>query len=177
MSQQELQIHTRRLTLRHITECDWQGVQRIWEDAKASPYAQYDRPHNTDSTDVRSRIAHWAEASKGTEHIFFSVCLHDAIIGYIAFNLRADGYEIGYCFHSDYHGKGYARESLSALMAYMKDLGAAKLTAGTAINNTPSVRLLTALGFRLTKVEKVFFYKDDAGNNIVFDGGVYERTL
>ena len=97
--------------------------------------------------------------------------------GYIAFNLRADGYEIGYCFHSDYHGKGYARESLSALMAYMKDLGAAKLTAGTAINNTPSVRLLTALGFRLTKVEKVSFYKDDAGNDIVFDGGVYERTL
>ena len=62
-------------------------------------------------------------------------------------------------------------------MAYMKDLGAAKLTAGTAINNTPSVRLLTALGFRLTKVEKVSFYKDDAGNDIVFDGGVYERTL
>lgn len=59
----------------------------------------------------------------------------------------------------------------------MKGLGAARLTAGTAINNTPSVRLLTALGFRLTDVEKVSFYRGHAGNDIVFDGGVYERML
>lgn len=98
--------------MRHITEYNWQAVQRIWDDANASPYAQYDRPHNMDSADVRSRVARWAEAS-----------------------------------------------------------------IGTAIDNTPSVRLLSSLGFRLTREEKVSFYKDHAGNDIVFDGGVYERTL
>lgn len=177
MREQEFLIQTERLTLRHITESDWASVQRIWEDINTSPYAQYDKPHNTDSVDVCNRIARWAQVSKGTDHIFFAICLCEMVIGYIAFNIRADGYEIGYCFHSDYHGKGYAKKSLSALMEYMKSIGATKLTAGTAINNTPSVKLLTSLGFKLTKVEKVSFYQDENGKDIVFDGGVYEIVL
>ena len=170
-------IHTERLTLRHIRESDWTSIQQIWESMNASPWAQYDRPHNTDSADVRNRIAKWAEVSKGTDHRFFAVCLCECVIGYIAFNRRRDGYEIGYCFHLDYHGKGYARESLAALMEYMKSIGTAKLTAGTAIHNTPSVKLLSSLGFVRTKAEKVSFYKDECGNDIVFDGGVYEKIL
>ena len=62
-------------------------------------------------------------------------------------------------------------------MEYIKSLGATKLTAGTAINNTPSVRLLTSLGFKLVRMEKVSFYKDEYGKDIVFDGGIYEIAL
>ena len=47
-------------------------------------------------------------------------------------------------------------------------------SAGTAINNTPSVKLLTSLGFKLVEQEKVSFYKDADGNDIVFDGGIFE---
>lgn len=43
----------------------------------------------------------------------------------------------------------------------MRELGIKRLTAGTAINNTPSVSL----------------YKDADGNDIVFDGGVFEVNL
>ncbi len=170
-------IQTERLTIRHIAPSDWQSVQKIWEDVNTTPFAQYDKPHITDSDDVRQRIAKWANASSGIEHIFFAICLQETVIGYIAFNIRDNGYEIGYCFHSAYHGKGYARESLSALIAYMKSLGASKLTAGTAINNTPSVKLLTSLGFKQIEIEKVSFYKDEKGQDIVFDGGIYEKTL
>ena len=31
-----------------------------------------------------------------------------------------------------------------------------------------------SLGFNQAGTEKVSFYKDDDGNNIIFDGGVYE---
>ncbi len=170
-------IQTERLTIRRIAPSDWQSVQKIWEDVNTTPFAQYDKPHITDSADVRQRIAKWANASSGVEHIFFAICLQETVIGYIAFNIRDNGYEIGYCFHSAYHGKGYARESLSALIAYMKSLGATKLTAGTAINNTPSVKLLTSLGFKQIEIEKVSFYKDEEGQDIVFDGGIYEIVL
>lgn len=173
----EFPLRTARLTIRPIVETDWTGVQRIWEDMHASPYAQYDIPHNPDPTDVRNRIARWARANQGTDHLFFAICLGEAVIGYYSFHRRPDGYEIGYCFHSAYHKNGYARESLAALIPYMRQLGVSRLTAGTALENLPSVKLLTALGFQQIGTERVSFYKDSSGHDIEFDGGRYARTL
>ena len=59
----------------------------------------------------------------------------------------------------------------------MKERGVSQIEAGTALNNRPSVRLLRALGFRQTGTEQVSFYRDAEGNDIVFEGGVFERTL
>ena len=110
----------------------------------------------------------------GTDHMFFAVCLDDILIGYIAFNVRAGSHEIGYCFHSDYHGYGYAKESHMALFDYLSSLGITKFTAGTALNNLPSVSLLKSLRFSLTGTENVSFYKDAQGNDIMFEGGIFE---
>ena len=134
-------IKTERLTIRHIVADDWKRIKEIWVDFNTSALSQYDKPHITDDADVQPRIAKWAAANSGTEHMFFAVCLDDTVIGYIAFNIRENGHEIGYCFHSAYHGKGYAKESHLALIDYMRELGIKRLTAGTAIKNTPSVSI------------------------------------
>lgn len=170
-------IESERLRMRRVAEGDWRSIQEIWMDFSASQYAQYDKPHDTDDADVCARIAKWAKYSESTEHMFFAVCLQDAVIGYIAFNIREDSHEIGYCFHSAYHGKGYAKESHKALFEHLRGLGIAKFTAGTALKNEPSVRLLYSLGFQLVGEEKVSFYKDEEGNDIAFDGGIFELTL
>lgn len=169
-----MNLKTDRLYIRRIAETDWQAVRGIWQDFARSQYAQYDMPHDTDEESVRERIARWARFSRSMEHAFFAVCLDEAVIGYVAFNIRSDGYEVGYCFHSRWHGKGYARESLSALIEHMRGLGAAWFSAGTALTNLPSVKLLAALGFEQVDEEKVSFYKDAEGNDIVFDGGVFK---
>ena len=134
-------------------------------------------PHNTDDDDVRGRISKWAAASSGTEHIFFAVCLDKTVIGFFSFNIREGSHELGYCFHSKYKGNGYAKESLSALIDYLPSIGIKKLTAGTAINNIPSVSLLKSVGFRLIGTEKVSFYKDEHGNDITFEGGNFELEI
>ena len=170
-------IKTDRLTIRHVVADDWKSIKDIWVDFNTSALSQYDKPHITDDEDVQPRIAKWAAANSGTEHMFFAICLDDTVIGYIAFNIRENGHEIGYCFHSAYHGKGYAKESHLALIDYMRELGIKRLTAGTALNNTPSVALLKSLGFELIETEKVSFYKDSDGNDIVFDGGIFELNL
>ena len=170
-------IKTERLSIRRVAAEDWKSIKDIWVDFNASALSQYDIPHNTDDEDVQRRIARWAEANSGTEHMFFAVCTYDALIGYIAFNIRENGHELGYCFHSAYHGRGYAKESHLALIEQIRSLGIKKLTAGTALNNAPSVALLKSLGFELVETEKVSFYKDAAGNDIVFDGGVFELNL
>ena len=167
-------LKTERLTIRHIVTDDWKHIKNIWVDFNASQYAQYDKLHITDDADVQPRIAKWAAANSGTDHMFFAVCLYETVIGYIAFNIRENGHEIGYCFHSAYHRKGYAKESHLALFGYMKTLGITKFSAGTALNNAPSVKLLTSLGFKLVAQEKVSFYKDAMGNDIVFNGGIFE---
>ena len=61
-----------------------------------------------------------------------------------------------------------------ALFDYLRTLGITNFSAGTAINNTPSVKLLTSLGFKLVEEEKVSFYKNANGKDIVFDGGIFE---
>ena len=167
-------LKTERLSIRHVVADDWKNIRDIWVDFNSSEYAQYDTPHITENANVQARIAKWAAANSGTEHMFFAICLDETVIGYIAFNIRENGYEIGYCFHSAYHGKGYAKESHLALFDYLKTLGITRLSAGTALNNTPSVKLLTSLGFQLVGQEKVSFYKDAGGNNIVFVGGIFE---
>ena len=169
-------IQTERLALRPVEAADWRAIQRIWEDQNRSPYAQYDTPNDTSDGAVRARIARWEEYGRGREHLFFAVCLKSAVIGYVAFNTREKGYELGYCFHSDAHGKGYARESIACLLAHMREEHGAHFIARTALKNLPSVRLLAALGFTLTGTERVSFYKDEAGEDIWFDGGVFERA-
>ena len=167
-------LKTERLAIRHVVADDWENIRDIWVDFNSSEYAPYDTPHITENANVQARIAKWAAANSGTEHMFFAICLDETVIGYIAFNIRENGYEIGYCFHSDYHGKGYAKESMLVLFDYLRTLGITKFSAGTALNNTPSVKLLTSLGFQLVGQEKVSFYKDNTGNDIVFDGGIFE---
>lgn len=63
------------------------------------------------------------------------------------------------------------------LIDYMRDFGIKRLTAGTVINDKTSVLLLKSLGFEIIKTEKVSFYKDADGNDIAFDGGMFELNL
>ena len=170
-------IQTPRLTIRRIVEFDWPAAQRIWTDFSRSEYAQFDTPHPTDDEAVRARIARWAQFAESTQHMFFAVCLAGEMIGYIAFNARENGHEIGYCFHSSAHGKGYAKEAHLALFAHMRAQGFTHFIVRTALANLPSVRLLASLGFVQTGSEKVSFYKDADGNDIFFDGGIFELNV
>ena len=172
-------IKTARLIIRRVRADDWKAIQEVWEDEAKSRYAQYDRPNDLDDQAVCGRITMWSFFANGDEHIFYAVCLKERVIGYVSLNRTEGGYEIGYCFHSYFHGKGYAKESISGILEDLKSRGMSgiRITAGTALENTPSVRLLLSLGFNQAGTEKVSFYKDDDGNNIIFDGGVYELLL
>ena len=170
-------IRTERLMIRRIAAGDREAIRDMWKEVARTPYARYDTPKDTSDAAVRARIERWAACADSREHLFFAVCLKETVIGYIALNKRDNGYEAGYCFHPAYHGKGYARESLAAVIGYMKENNVSLLTAGTALENTPSVRLLESVGFRLTGTEKVSFYRDEQGNALFFDGGIFELRL
>lgn len=71
-----------------------------------------------------------------------TVCLHD--ISYGAYLCS----EVGYKFDKNYWHKGYAREALSqVLQIAFTDLKLHRIFARVVPENTPSIRLLTSLGF------------------------------
>ena len=116
----------------------------------------YDRPLPTDAPGAQALARHFA----GTG-LAFGVRLAEsqALAGYVCFHREGEAYDLGYCFHSAYQGKGYAWESVSALLEYLASQGAAVFTAGTALDNLPSRRLLERLGFALVPPSKSPLWK------------------
>jgi len=177
MVNESMDIKTERLFIRKIAADDWASIKRIWDDFGKSEYAKYDIPHKSKEDEIQLQVSKWETANRGKEHLFFAVCIEDEVIGYIDFHNTGNGYDSGYCFHSAYHGKGYAKESYQALINFWRGMGVRKLTAGTAMKNIPSVRLLSSLGFKHTGTERLSFYKDNSGNDIYFDGGIFELNI
>ena len=169
-------LTTERLQIRPVEAEDWRAIQEIWIDFSRSEYAGYDRHGSTEDEAVRRRIEQWTRADGITE-MFLAVCLDGTLIGYVSLHGDGQTYEMGYCYHSRYHRQGYAKESIAAVMQELGLRGADRILAGTAVANTPSVRLLASLGFTRIGTQRVSFYKDMNGNDIFFEGGVYEKLL
>lgn len=163
-----------RLVIRPFLAEDWPQLQRIARDFSAGPYALYDHALPADDEGIRQAAAYFA-GSGG----YYSVCLADGVmIGYARLALLQGEAELGYCFHSEYHGRGYAFEACSALMEYIRtEEEVFSFAAGTALDNTPSCRLLARLGFELVETAEVSFHKDADGRDIPFEAGLFVRVL
>lgn len=160
-------IETNRLNIRPLYETDWQDIKKIFIDFNRSKYAIYDMPLPTEDEEAKALVKKFAESN-----LFFAVLLKGSkdIIGYVCFHKDGNKYDLGYCFHSKYHSNGYAYESTNALIKHLADnCGATVFTAGTAIDNLPSCRLLERLGFVCISTETVSF-----DNVFSFQGGNFE---
>ncbi len=169
-------VETERLSVRPIRAEDWRAVQKIWIDQSRSKYAQYDNQKDLSGEAVRAMIKKWTE-HQSREHIFLVACLGSEVIGFINFNLHGSRHEISYGFLKEYQRKGYAREAVGAVLKELGRQGIKNFSAGTGLKNTPSVKLLGAVGFQQTGTEKVSFYEDANGNPIYFDGGIFELDM
>ena len=151
---------------------EWCSLRRIVRDFQRSDYVIYDAPFPKEDEAFRPLAERFANSG-----LFFSVYETNSgvMIGYVCFHQAEDRFELGYCFHSDSHGKGYALESCKAVMEWMERHHTIRqFTAETAVANVPSVRLLERLGFRMTGTQRVSFHKDAMGQEIAFEGGHFE---
>ena len=163
-------LETSRLYIRTLRETDRQGMRDIFVDFNNSQYAVYDRPFPTEEEEIDALVKQFAESG-----LFFAVFQKgsDNMIGYVCFHKNGSMYDLGYCFHSAYHSNGYAYESTKALIEYFADQYCATVfTAGTAIDNIPSCKLLKKLGFVCTSIETVSFDRVFS-----FQGGNFELNI
>lgn len=85
--------------------------------------------------------------------------------------------EIGYVFNRRFWGKGYAKESCSAIVQYSFSNGIHRIFAECDPQNTNSWKLLESLGFEKEGHLKknVFFRTDEHGNPVWKDTFIYAK--
>lgn len=167
-----MELFTKRLLIREMAADDWQAVRWIVEDFIHSDVAVYDCAPPVDELPLRQWIAEM-------DQMLFAVLPRDTgeVIGYICFHGDSENYDMGYCFHSGSHGNGYALEGCGALLRHMTETrGIGRFSAGTALENRSSVRLLERLGFALDGTETLSLHKDGNGKDISFTGGNFSYT-
>ena len=165
-----MELKTLRLYIRDLREDDWIKMKSLFIDFNNSEYAAYDRPLPTEDIKIEALTKQFVENS-----LFFAIYLLDKnqMIGYVCFHKNEEKYDLGYCFHSAFHSNGYAYESIKALIEYfVREYNAITFTAGTALANIPSCKLLEKLGFECVSTEEISFNEDFS-----FEGGNFILNL
>lgn len=174
-----VRLETERLIIRGFTSEDWRQLQALAIDYRASDAARFEPPWPTSDEEVQGMAAWFAQGDdylavclKETGRLVgliaiearppLSVSPHggerdggDLSSGspLVDAEGREDGAErvrnLGYVFHSEAHGQGYATEACRAAMRYVfEELGADRILTGTNPDNATSVRLLQRLALR-----------------------------
>lgn len=95
------------------------------------------------------------------EELSLKVSLNEIVIGEIVlwdFSYKND-LQIGFRFFKKYHGKGFAAESVNAVINYLlKEIKVNSVRAYCYKENSPSLKLLERLGFSLCSEDDKFLY-------------------
>ncbi|MFT4711735.1 MAG: ribosomal-protein-alanine N-acetyltransferase [Candidatus Azotimanducaceae bacterium] len=142
-----LVLHTERLSLRDPIISD---VEALASYQSHELYLQhYDQPPNTQKI-IELAISWVSQTPRKNFQLIVELTGDNEVIG--CAGLRQDGYpeceaEIGLEFHPDYWGKGYATESLIALIELARSRGISNVHALTDVSNARAIRLTKKVGF------------------------------
>jgi RimJ/RimL family protein N-acetyltransferase len=164
------QLETDRLIIRNFHVDDWRDLHEMILQYQASEYAQYDHQWPTGMDEIKG-ITEWF--AEGDSYLAVSLKTTGKLIGFIALNPHKEQddveFGLGYVFNADYHRRGYATEGCRAVLDYAFDqLGADRVSTGTAAANHPSCQLLRRLGLRETGQGTASFRETQDGEPIEF---------
>lgn len=148
-------IETERLVLRELSEADFPGVSRVFQDREATRF--YDRVFTEEEIrqwfDIQFRsyreqgFGIWAVVQK----------ISGKMIGHAGISVRHhDGsviYEIGYMFEKEYWGNGYATEAAMACRDMAFDVfGLERVCSIIRFNNMASRAVARKNGMRIAEM-------------------------
>jgi RimJ/RimL family protein N-acetyltransferase len=172
-------IHTERLVLRLMTEGDVDDLLAYKSREDVCQYLLYEPQTREDV--VKSTARNALATTLGVDHDYFQLAVElpaseDAptrVIGDIYFSLESaenSKAEIGWTFHPDFHGKGYASEAARAVLRMaFDDIHLHRVQADLDPRNDASIALCKRLGLR----EEAHFVKDLWFKGDWADTGIY----
>ncbi|EIJ39089.1 acetyltransferase, ribosomal protein N-acetylase [Galbibacter orientalis DSM 19592] len=146
------EISTDRLKLRLIELTDLESIHNLHSLPETDEYNALGIPENIEET--KSIIEPWITNNQLPEikNYTFAIDLisNGDFIGLFGLKLGSTKYkraEVWYKIHSNYWKKGYASESLKAVINFgFKTLKLHRIEAGCAINNIGSIKVLEKVG-------------------------------
>jgi RimJ/RimL family protein N-acetyltransferase len=175
----KIEIKTKRLLIRNFTKNDYNDLFDYLSDKETYKF----EPNEPISIQIAQELC----CERARNNKFFAVQLENKVIGHIYFNqIEPENlmtWEVGYIFNKKYQRKGYATESLRAIIEYgFKELEVHKIIAHCNPNNIQSWKLLERVKMkREGKLRKnIYFNEDDNGNPIwldTYEYGILEIDL
>ncbi len=169
-----VELTTSRLLVRRFAASDAPGLHAYLSRPEAVRF----EPYPVQSLADCERLA----IERAVSPDFWAVCLRDSgeLIGNLYLHrcepLAWRTYELGYVFHPDHWGRGYATEAAAALVSScFEDQGAHRIEARCDPVNAASWRLLERLGFRREGclLQNASFVDDADGNPVWKDTYLY----
>jgi RimJ/RimL family protein N-acetyltransferase len=147
-------IETQRLRLRPFTRGDVEAVFGYRQREDVARYL-FDGPMTLESVTEAVQLRVGQERFNGEgDKIFLAVELRDEhrLIGEVSLILRDEGArqaEIGYIFHPEHHGRGYATEAARTLLEMgFAGAGMHRIYARCDVRNERSWKVMERLGMR-----------------------------
>ena len=150
-------FETQRLYLRRFIPGDWEDLYEYLSQEQVLRYL----PEWNCSPEACKAVC--MERAQGDT--YWAVCEKSSqkMIGHVEFcqtyNPDFSIYEIGYVFHPEYHGKGYATEACQRILRHgFEDLNVHRVIATCDPDNAPSWRLMERLNMRREAHHKQCLY-------------------
>lgn len=155
-------VETERLIIRNFTPEDWRDLHEYFSDEQVLKFEPY-KPFSEEGCKEEA-----LSRSKGDTFLAVSLKSTGKVIGNLYFS-KEDfmTWELGYIFNSKYHRKGYATESVKAIMKYaFENLGTRRIIANCDPRNISSWKLLEAVNMRREGhlLQNIYFFEDENGN-------------
>ncbi|MFW3362324.1 GNAT family N-acetyltransferase [Aerococcus viridans] len=151
-------LKTERLVIRSIKTTDIDDVFEIYQDDATCKYLLYD---SWDESNKKEHFTNLLIKSdlENDRAVNLAVSLNDKVIGvfHAWFTEMKQTIEVGFSFSKEFGGKGYATESLFAMLEYLlKNYEVHRIQAVCEDRNIASEKLCLRVGMR----KEVHFIKD-----------------
>jgi len=149
-----LPIETARLTLRPFTKTDFEDTFAYLSRADVVRYLYWEPATREGFSETLDRKIARTTLVPGGHGLNLAVVPRDVgrVVGDVSLWWQSEvhrGAEIGFVFHPDHQGRGYARESAQALLRLaFAELGLHRVTGRLDARNIASAGLLERLGMR-----------------------------
>ena len=150
-----MNIHTRRLELKSITDKDRYNVIDILTDSKIKK--TYMIPDFETEEQLEKMFQRFKELSLKEGFYQAGIFLEEEFIGWVNEVERENNkIELGYVIATKHHNKGYATEMLDAMITKLHEDGFSEVITGAFEGNLASMRVMEKCGMtKLDKIDKI----------------------
>ncbi|WP_136608334.1 GNAT family N-acetyltransferase [Paenibacillus dokdonensis] len=143
-------METDRLIIREYHQDDYAGVHRYASNPLVTTYTLWG-PNSPEETQEHIEAMLAMQQQEPRTGYEFAVTLKDSgeMIGGVGLYKNGFNGEVGYCFHPDHWGRGYAFESAAAMLELgFRQLDMHRIYATCRPENTGSERVMQKLGMQ-----------------------------